>query len=309
MSLWMPCAALAQDTEAEGPAAPGEETTAPAVTEAAEAAPQPTPEPTPSPAPDVPDEIAEAIQVIKDASDPEKSAQRAFRSDFRRAQRTLTQAPSESIRPLIALLDEAEFQTHLNAAILLAEIAAEQERASPEVIAALQRCVDNRNEGVRLWGVVGLIRSQASNQVKNDAIRAGLDTEQPVILRLAILSFIDDANYEGALPVLQQHMLAIEGTFQETVDKQLLTGQRVMDAEGNVIEERIDLTRLSLGNTKVLADRIARIPEAEEMILTGYLFESLLERKQDERLEPSFEDNPPWDLQKCIDAAQEVILE
>jgi hypothetical protein len=243
------------------------------------------------------DPVPAAIQTIKDATDKKKSSDRAFKSQFEKAQKALVAAAPGSVPKVVALLDEMKPQTQMNAAIILSMIAAKSPKPSKELLDALETCVGNRSDGVRYWGVTGLVRSNAPKEMKNNALRETLDMDRPPSLRLAVLSMVGQAGYKDAAPVLKEHMEDILKPFKAKVKENLSVRSAVAGGRGNPVFVKKDISNLKPGEGKDLAERLARIPEIAEMLLTGSVHEDFM----DKRPKNSFYKTPPWELEKCIE--------
>jgi len=179
------------------------------------------------------DPMADAIQCLKAAADREKSAERNFRTDFAQAQRTLAENPDKSLPYLVNMLKTENVTQHrINAAIVLANIAASVARPSPEMIEAWKLCVNDSSDAVAYWGMVAMMQAKVSDEDKNAAVAECLKLTRSRILRIATAEAVSSAGFKPAVPLLIKHMQQLLEPYREQIKSVMVRrveGERFME--------------------------------------------------------------------------------
>lgn len=243
-------------------------------------------------------EIAAAIATIKASSNPENATDSNFRFRFATARRNLVEQGMAALPEIVKLLDENRAQLRVNAAILFAEIAAQRDEgdaAAPEpLVAAIQRCLRDQNDGVVYWGFIGMMNATVPETQKLDAVKACLDLERPRILREAVAAELSQRGFRAAVPELIRHMQAILPAY-ETQVTDALTFTAI--EEGGRSRELDDET----GRSR-LYDRIQRERDAERERQPGGYYDERLRRERRE-----FEEGD--DLGAADLRAEEIVID
>jgi len=183
------------------------------------------------------EDIAAAIQTLKDVVDPGLSGEKAFRFNLTQARKTLARGYPQTFPAVVALLDEPNAVIRLNAAIVLAEQAGEVEVAPPELIEALKRCVHETSPAVAYWGLQGLVEKSVPATEKAAAIAACLEMKRPQLLRLAAANAAEQNKVREALPWLVEHLKQTLPACRAEVEG-LLSYEEVLNKDGRVIQIR-----------------------------------------------------------------------
>jgi len=175
------------------------------------------------------DPIVEAIQNLKAAADPDKAAERGFRMDFSRAQRTLIENPQKALPHLVKMLKTENVTQHrINAAIVLAEIAASVAQPSAEMVEAWNLCLKDSSDAVAYWGLAAMMEAKVGDEEKKAAIAECLKLSRSRILRIAAAEAAYSAGFKPAVPLLIQHMQQLLQPYRDQI-KSVLT--RPVEAE------------------------------------------------------------------------------
>ena len=176
------------------------------------------------------EELGEAIQVLKDTADREKSAENAFRYRLARARKQLVDNRQIALKLVVALLDENETQIRLNAAISLAEFADGGEN-SQELIEALKRCLRETNAGITYWGLQGLTSPSMPAEEKLAAIVQCMSEKSPQDLRIAAAYAAQNGEVKQAVPWLIGYMKLLLPDYRSQVQAALVVGAEAEPSE------------------------------------------------------------------------------
>ena len=166
------------------------------------------------------DELLTAIQILKNAGDPELSVDRTFKSQFTNARLTLARNPDQSLDLVIGLLRENDIQMRLNAALTLAEMT-RAGHVSNEILDGLAQCMRDSNYAIVYWGLMGLSARDVPDDALKPAIIQCVDMKYPQILRMTAATIARDRNMKPVLPWLVEYLKKILPAYDKQVKKKL----------------------------------------------------------------------------------------
>ena len=121
-------------------------------------------------------------------------------------------------RPLIVqLLSDDDAQVRMNAAIVLAEMAAAGD-TSAATLQALQTAAKDKEFAVAYWGFQGLMSDGVPATDQSMVINEMMKMERPRALRLAALTTIGDKKPMSAAPIIVSHLQEILKEYTAQVE-------------------------------------------------------------------------------------------
>jgi hypothetical protein len=173
--------------------------------------PQETPTPAVPQAPAAPeDPLANAIAAVK--------ARAAAKANELAEARSYLVDQRQVARPLIVqLLGDADAQVRMNAAIVLAQMAAAGDTSAP-TLQALQTAAKDGEFAVAYWGFQGLMSDGVPAADQNMVIAEMMKMERPRALRLAALTTIGEKKPMSAAPIIVSHLQEILQEYMAQVE-------------------------------------------------------------------------------------------
>lgn len=289
-------------------------------------------------------QLKKAADAIKTAVDAKKMATRDGRRLFKEGRALLIAEHKASLPFVTALLDEMLPQTRVNAAIILARIVKKnfKESAPPaDLVKALTRCLNEQDDAVRYWGLVGLLDAKIADAVKAKALAQCLKLSRPRVLRIIAVSAAEARGLKAGAPVIVAHLKALMPKYKAEVKATLVRPVGWTDPKDGRGEEGelgggpaaprrprtpvargpepvpggevrgvktipVDPDKFDMATAREFIPKVQALPIYEEVHLIGLMLEGVLKQGY-KAANFGFKTTAPWALDKCVKKADEVI--
>lgn len=178
------------------------------------------------------DPVDDAIQTLKDSADPKLGTDKKFKMQLQQARDTLQKNREQGLPAVVTLLQrESVAQIRLNAAIVLSEYAQQKGDTPKELLEGLKQCVGDSNDGVKYYGVLGMLDTTAPAEMKNEAVKVCLDKKRSRVLRVLTAEAVSSRQFEAAAPVMVVYLQSLLGDYERALNDRL-TVETKLDGGG-----------------------------------------------------------------------------
>lgn len=178
------------------------------------------------------DPVGDAIQTLKDSAEPKLGTDKKFKMKLQQARDTLLKNRAQGLPAVVTLLKRENVpQIRLNAAIVLAEYARQKGDTPKELIEGLKQCVGDSNDGVKYYGVLGMLDTKAPAEMKKEAVKTCLDKKRSRVLRVLTANAVSSRKFRPAAPVMVAYLQSLLGDYERALNNRL-TVEKKSDGSG-----------------------------------------------------------------------------